>query len=114
MIDGSKVSLKLNFYAFDFGPYLNTFLELKQFNDEVFRNKSTEVLWSKQQRVVNLAFSVWCRQDKLVCPEEGFKIFVMKCLLLTGSTVGSRPQLDWVSGELNRLETCGENCNNYG
>lgn len=93
--------------------YLYFCLQLQQLNDEIFGYKPAKVLLFKQQRVINMAFSSRRCQDQLVCPEEGVKVCVMEVFLLAGTTVGSRPQLDRVSGELNGLETGRESSHDY-
>lgn len=60
-----------------------------------------------------MAFSARRCQDQLVRPEEGVKVRVVEFFLLAGAAAGSRPQLDWVSGELNGLEASGENSHDY-
>lgn len=89
--------------------HLYSFLELQQLNDEILGYNSAKVLQSKQQGIINVAFSVWRCQDQLVRPEEGVKVRVMEVFLLAGTAVGSRPQLHWVSDELNGFESSSKN-----
>lgn len=95
-----------------FGFYLYFCLELQQLNDEIFRYEPAKVLLPKQQRVINVTFSLWRCQDQLVCPKEGGKVGVVEVFFLTGPAVGSRPELNWVSSELDRLEASRENYHN--
>ncbi|KAG7241487.1 hypothetical protein INR49_025688 [Caranx melampygus] len=48
--------------------------KVQQLNDKILGYEPTEVLWSKQQRIINVAFSVWSCQDQLVRPEEWIKV----------------------------------------
>lgn len=93
--------------------YLYPCLELQQLHDEIFGYNPAKVCPSKQQRIVLVAFSPRRCQDQLVGPEEGVKGCVMELFLQAGAAVGSRPQLNWVGGELNGLEAGRENSHDY-